>query len=105
MIHHAANHEEVLFFISSLKNFYLFPFHKAKHALEYEENECRNTFLSVFANLALNMLPESFRKLSLMTSRGQQYNMCCQEECVQHVVFTLPLKSNKAHKSRYIEVN
>ena len=31
MIHHAANHEEVLFFISSLKDFYLllYPFHKA----------------------------------------------------------------------------
>ena len=57
------------------------PISQGKHALEYGENEYRNTFLSVFANLAinkkfyLNMLPKSFRNVSLMISRVRQYNI------------------------------
>ena len=57
------------------------PISQGKHALEYGENVCRNTFLSVFSNLAmnkktfyLNILPESFRNVSLMISPVQQYN-------------------------------
>ena len=30
------------------------PISQGKHGLEYGENKCRNTFLSVFANLAMN---------------------------------------------------
>ena len=65
MIYHAANHEEVLFFMSSLKDFYFpllppLPISQGKHGLEYGENKCRNTFLSVFANLAMNKLVREF---------------------------------------------